>query len=135
MAWDVDGSRIFGFPTSAFGGDTECSPISPTALGNLDGVGYADVLFATVLDGDWTLIGMNSDGDELDDLGFPYTLPEGVAAGSGFAVGDLDRDGKVEIVFGTDEGLLHCWELGSCTTGYAPWPQFQHDCGRSGALE
>ncbi len=135
MAWDVDGGRILGFPTSAFGGDTECSPISPTALGNLDGVGNADVLFATVLDGDWTLIGMNSGGDELDDVGFPYTLPEGVAAGSGFAVGDLDRDGKVEIVFGTDDGLLHCWELGSCTTGYAPWPQFQHDCGRSGALE
>lgn len=135
MAWDVDGSRILGFPTSAFGGDTECSPISPTALGNLDGVGYADVLFAAVLDGDWTLIGMNSDGDELDDVGFPYTLPEGVAAGSGFAVGDIDRDGKVEIVFGTDDGLLHCWELGSCTTGYTPWPQFQHDCGRSGALE
>ena len=63
------------------------------------------------------------------------TLPDNVTSYCGFSIADLDRDGKVEIVFGTDDGLLHCWELGSCTTGYAPWPQFQHDCGRSGALE
>lgn len=31
----------------------------------------------------------------------------------------LDRDNKIEIVFGSSDGLLHCRELGSCTTGYA----------------
>jgi hypothetical protein len=31
--------------------------------------------------------------------------------------------------------LLHCWHFGSCSTGYTPWPQFQHDSGRSGLLE
>ena len=47
----------------------------------------------------------------------------------------LEWNGNVEILFGTNDGLLHCWQLGSCFTGYAPWPQFQHDPGRSGVLE
>ncbi len=136
MAWDVDGSRFAGFPTTNFGGDTESSPISTTALGNLDGTGNSDVLFSTVLDGDWTILSYNSAGEPLSTTSdFPFTLPENVSAGGGFAVADLDRDGKVEIVFGTSDGLLHCWELGTCSTGYSPWPQFQHDCGRSGVLE
>jgi len=45
------------------------------------------------------------------------------------------RDGYEEILFGTNDGFLHCWQLGSCSTGYDPWPQFQHDLGRSGVLE
>ena len=134
MAWNVDGDRFADFPTSEFGGDTE-SAISPTALGNLDGALNDDVLFATQVYDDWTLIGLNSEREELSSIGFPYILPEGVSAGGGFAVGDIDRDGKVEIVFGTNDGFLHCWELGTSVTGYAPWPQYQHDSGRSGALE
>jgi len=63
------------------------------------------------------------------------TLPDNVTSFGGFSIADIDRDGFVEMVFGTSDGYLHCWELGSCTTGYTPWPQFQHDCGRSGALE
>jgi len=63
------------------------------------------------------------------------TLPDNVTFYGGFSIADIDRDGFVEMVFGTSDGYLHCWELGSCTTGYTPWPQFQHDCGRSGALE
>jgi len=50
-------------------------------------------------------------------------------------VADIDLDGSVEVVFGSSDGLLQCWELGSCPAGYAPWPQYQCDCGRSGELE
>jgi len=136
MAWNVLGQSLTDFPTTEFDGASEGSFLSPTALGNLNGTGDDDVLFSTSLDGDWTLIGLDSDGDPLSTtLDFPYTLPEGVTATGGFAIADLDRDGKVEIVFGTDDGLLHCWEFGSCATGYAPWTQFQHDSGRSGVLE
>jgi len=48
---------------------------------------------------------------------------------------DIDRDDTLELVFGTSDGYFHCWELGSCSRGYAPWPQFQHDEGRTGVLE
>jgi len=68
-------------------------------------------------------------------LGFPIALPDGVTAYGGFAIADIDRDDNVEIVFGTSDGKLHCWELGACATGYAPWPQFQHDYGRTGVLD
>ncbi len=76
---------------------------------------------------------MNGVYTDHDD--FPFTLPEGVEVSSGFSIADIDRDGKVEIVFGTGDGLLHCWKLGLCSIGYAPWPQHRHDAGRSGVLE
>ncbi len=41
----------------------------------------------------------------------------------------------VELIFGTSDGCLHCWELGSSSAGYAPWTQFKHDPRRSGVLE
>ncbi len=81
------------------------------------------------------MLAFDSNGDLLDASGFPIALPDGVTASGGFAIADIDRDGKVEVVFGSSDGKLHCWELGSCATGYAPWPQFQHDFGRTGVLD
>ena len=109
--------------------------ISPPALGNLDGIDFADILSSTRQDDNGLIIGMDRLGAMLEDLDFPFLLPEAVEVSSGFSIADIDRDGKVEIVFGTDDCLLHCWELGTCTTGYAPWPQHRHDAGRSGVLE
>ncbi|MCD4707639.1 MAG: hypothetical protein K8S62_07855 [Candidatus Sabulitectum sp.] len=135
LAWDNAGDPFNGFPT-AFPGAVKGSLNSLASLGDLNGDGDADVLFSTELSGDYNLLAYGSDGEPLDDnLSFPYILPEDVSALGGFAIADIDRDNKVEIVFGTSEGLLHCWELESCATGYAPWPQFQHDSGRTGVLE
>ncbi len=111
------------------------SGISPPALGDLDNDGIADVLSSTLRGENGLIVGLDFEGDEPEDIDFPFLLPEGVVVSSGFSIGDIDRDGKVEIVFGTGDGLLHCWELGSCSTGYAPWPQHRHDAGRSGVLE
>ena len=99
------------------------------------GMDDSDVLFSTKLSGVYSLLAYGSDGDPLDNLDFPIALPDGVAALGGFSIADIDQDGNIEIVFGTTDGLLHCWELGSCTRGYAPWVQFQHDNGRTGVLE
>lgn len=71
----------------------------------------------------------------LNSPDFPITLPDNVTSYGGFSIADIDRDGVVEMVFGTSDGRLHCWELGACTSGYAPWPQFQHDEGRTGVLQ
>ncbi len=132
-AWDVDGDGFESFPVPEISGTTLGSYVSPTALGNLNGSGNAEALFATSINGYWHLLSYLSNRNIL--AGFPYILPENVTTKGGFAIGDIDRDGNVEIVFGTDDGFLHCWEFGTCTTGYLPWPQFQHDYGRSGALE
>jgi len=56
MAWNVDGLALDNFPTAEFSGASEGSSISPTALGNLDSTTvYDDVLFSTLLDGNWVL--------------------------------------------------------------------------------
>ncbi|MCD6588961.1 MAG: hypothetical protein J7K88_10480 [Candidatus Fermentibacteraceae bacterium] len=134
MAWEVDGESFSGFPTAEFSGASQGNSVSPVTLGNLDGTGYAEVVFNTELNDACAVDAINSSGNELASLGFPFVFPDGVSTYGGFSVADLDRDGNVEVVFGTNDGLLHCWEFGSCTTGYAPWPMYQHDCGRSGAL-
>ncbi|MFO8183791.1 MAG: C25 family cysteine peptidase [Candidatus Aegiribacteria sp.] len=135
LAWNYEGAELSGWPTELYSGSEYGSFISPTALGNLDDYGYSDVLFCTILAGDCSLFAFDSDGDLLDNPDFPIVLPEDVFALGGFGIADVDRDGSIEIVFGTSDGLLHCWELGDCTTGYAPWAQFQHDHGRTGVLE
>ena len=135
LAWDNEGEMLDDWPTNAYAGSAINSSISPTALGDLDGLGDADVLFSTKLSGVYNLLAYDSDGDALDNLDFPIALPDGVEALGGFSIADIDRDGNIEIVFGTTDGLLHCWEFGTCSTGYAPWVQFQHDHSRTGVLE
>lgn len=136
MAWDASGFEFAVFPTQEFSGASHGKTVSPVALGNLDGSGNAEILFSTQLSGSNSVLAYRSDGSPLGSSeGWPFKFPDCVAAYGGFAVADLDRDGFVEVVFGTDDGLLHCWEFGSCSTGYAPWPMYQHDYERSGALE
>ncbi len=137
LAWNVDG---YPFPVGNWpityddAYEYSTSGISPPALGDLDNDGIADVISSTLRGENGLIVGLDYRGDPLISQDFPFTLPEGVEVSSGFSIADIDRDGKVEIVFGTDDGLLHCWELGSCSVGYAPWPQHRHDAGRSGVL-
>ena len=135
LAWNKLGQILADWPTGEYFGSELNSFISPTALGDLDGLDDSDVLFSTKLSGVYSLLAYGSDGEALDNLDFPIALPDGVAAQGGFSIADIDRDDYIEIVFGTSDGLLHCWELGECSTGYAPWGQFQHDHGRTGVLE
>jgi hypothetical protein len=135
LAWGNDGLLLNDWPTGEFSGASISSPISPTALGNIDNAGYADVLFSTLLDGKCILLAYESSSNPPANSDFPITLPDNVTSYGGFSIADIDRDGVVEMVFGTSDGRLHCWELGTCTSGYAPWPQFQHDEGRTGVLQ
>jgi hypothetical protein len=135
LAWDYLGDAFDPWPTLVYQDAELGSSISPTALGNIDNAIYDDVLFSTELDGNCTILSYNYSAQLIGALDFPITLPDDVASFGGFSIADIDRDGMVELVFGTSDGFLHCWELGSCSTGYAPWTQFQHDDGRTGVLE
>lgn len=44
------------------------------------------------------------------------------------AAGDIDNDGKLEIIISESE-ICHCWELGENTYNpeFFPWPMFHHD--------
>jgi hypothetical protein len=135
LAWGNDGLLLNDWPTEEFFGAIINSPISPTALGNINNSGYADVVFSTLLDGKCILLAYESSSNPPANSDFPLTLPDDVTSFGGFSIADIDRDGVVEMVFGTSDGYLHCWELGACSSGYAPWHQFQHDCGRTGVLQ
>ena len=130
FAWRETGLHSNGFPVEYSQSGTEAPPFPALGeLDNQDSYEHADVLAATA---EGEVFGFSSEGDPLEDLGFPYTLPSSIQGG--FVVADIDRDGKVEVVFGTMDNYLHVWELGSCTSGYTPWPQCQHDAARTGVL-
>jgi len=135
LAWESDGTEFSDDWPVDYSGGVFGPVVTPPALGDLDSDGWADVLSSTREDANGLVKCLDKTGRSLEDLQFPFVLPEEVDVSSGFAVTDIDRDGKVEIVFGTSEGLLHVWELGACDPGYAPWPQHRHDAGRTGVLE
>lgn len=135
LAWNNIGQSFGSWPTDIYSDAELGSPISPTTLGNIDNTGFADVLFSTELDGKCTILAFDSDAEYSAGFDVPLVLPDDVSSYGGFAIADIDRDGTMELVFSTSDCKLHCWELGSCSTGYAPWPQFQHDDGRTGVLE
>ncbi|MEN8209521.1 MAG: hypothetical protein ABFR50_09755, partial [Candidatus Fermentibacteria bacterium] len=131
MAWYESGFLVTNwddneYPTSGTG----WSPFP--ALGELDNqdeYNYADLLAGTK---QGMVYAFWDDANMLDHLGFPYTLPSWIYGG--FVIADIDNDGFIEVVFGTQDNYLHIWELGECTRGYSSWPQCQHDAARTGVL-
>ncbi len=125
FSWEPDGDK---HSFSLIEVSSERPPFA--ALGNLDAEGYSDIIFASR---SGLVRALNSGGEGLTSLGFPYTLPSDIYGG--FAIADIDNDEKVEVVFGTVDNYLHVWELGECDEGYSPWLQCQHDAARTGVLE
>jgi subtilase family protein/Big-like domain-containing protein/VCBS repeat protein len=84
--------------------------------------------------GGYLLHGFNVNGDE--PAGFPKTTGGWIISSP--AVGDIDRDGRLEIVLVTHEGYLWAWETegSECKDGKSnsAWPKFRHDEHNSGFL-
>jgi hypothetical protein len=128
MAWYENGNSVSAWDGNEYPAPGTNRPPFP-ALGNLNDIGMADLLVATR---EGNIYAFDAGGLPLDNLGFPYTLPSEV--NGGFVIADIDNDGYIEVVFGTADNYLHVWELGECAPGYSPWPQCQHDIGRTGVL-
>jgi hypothetical protein len=76
------------------------------ALGDVDGDGHADVITSATTSEGTEVKAIDTSGHQLADF---YVLEPGLVPGASLAAGDLDGDGKAEIVLG-----------GGPTT--APWP-------------
>jgi hypothetical protein len=124
IAWN-DAGRITWYREY----DTGTSHPPLPALADLTENGLADVVAGNR---QGVVFAFDHLGEDLADLGFPYTLPAEVYGG--FVIADIDEDGVLEMVFGTMDNHLHVWELGECEEGYAPWPQAQGNTQRTGVL-
>ncbi len=125
--WDgATGVYLPGFPLS-LGTFTRTG----VSLGDIDGDGYNEMVLAGI---DGKLHAINHDGTEVG--GFPVTVSSTALSGQP-ALGDIDNDGRLEIIFAEqNNSVIHCYEMGE-NSAYTtlPWPQFQHDAMNTGCFE
>jgi hypothetical protein len=99
----ADGTVFPGWPQSAPAVTTQVRTGSPV-IADLDGDGHLDIIFPS---SDGRLFAWNRNGVLL--AGFPVTLytGSGEATQSSPTIGDLDADGRMEILVGDESGKLH----------------------------
>jgi uncharacterized repeat protein (TIGR01451 family) len=103
---------------------SESSPV----VADIDGDGFNDVVMGDE-NGQLTALS-GATGAVMP--GFPIQL-DGEVRGTP-ALGDIDRDGKTEIVVAGWDKNLYVWDYDFPfqPSGQAPWPQFMHDARRTG---
>jgi len=126
-----DGSYLAGWPKVLEGrSNAGCYP----AVADIDGDGNQELLL-TGIDGagNGQLFGLRADGSTV--AGFPkYASPANQLASS-VAIGDVDGNGRPDLVVKSESGFLFEWELPQ-QGGARPyqWPMFRNDPQHSGAL-
>lgn len=114
---------------------------SEAVIGDVSGDGQVDILFGTYSpdgsdDNLARLHGLNASGQPLAGFPLPLTDEDG-AAKKGLraapTIADLDGDCDVEILAGTQAGVLYVWDLAATYHSYLmPWPTARHDVQRTG---
>ncbi len=123
-AWDYTGLQLFGWPVNVrpqFG-----NPVWPQPMAvDLNGDGHAEVL---AVSDERKVYGLNWQGEQVP--GWPhYMINLGRVTG---AVGDLDGDGKLELV-AADTDYVYAWDLDTRGgTAQAAWAMYQHDAQHTG---
>jgi len=129
-AWHHDGTRVDGWPISQWDGDALWrGGLSSPALGDLDDDGLPEVVVGTMSPCQQGQSGQNAtlwaiNGDSTNVPGFPVCTEQ--ILHSSPALGDIDKDGRLEIVIASGYGtpgrqnLVYAWNHDG--TSLPGWP-------------
>ena len=106
-----------GFPSELQGLDFLGAP----AIADVTGDGSAEVIEG----GDSSALHAYEATTGAQAAGFPKFQTGWIVFGP--AVGDLDTDGRNDILAATREGYLYAWETNGVATGNEEWWQYRHD--------
>jgi hypothetical protein len=95
------------------------------AIVDLNGDDYPEVITGS---GGYFLHAFDACGREPD--GWPKFTGQWIIPTP--AVGDIDGDGKLEVVVGTRDGWLYAWHTDATTDSIIEWESFHHDNYNSG---
>jgi hypothetical protein len=127
VAGGTSGDIMTGWPVQ-LPANSEGSPV----VGDLDGDGMADIVQPIGSDETDTpdlIAAYNRHGEPL--AGFPIAL-DGICRSTP-TICDFDRDGDVDLVYGSWDLLLHVWDLPApYDPTVIPWPTFQGSVERDG---
>ena len=129
VALDSKGNKLNGWPFYI-----SKNPSSTSALiGDINGDGNPDIIMPTGSGyGEDSMIKrviflLDKEGKEID---YPLVFPKGKAS-VGAVIGDIDNDGKVEIVAVSNDffkGIINVWDLkGKYDSSTMEWPTYMHD--------
>ena len=130
--WEADGTPVPGWPppqTDAHGWEFV---VSSPAVGDIDGDGdnevVAEASYSQVANHFLCKVyAFHHDGSQL--MGWPKIVSK--YSNSSPALADVDLDGDIEILLGTNG--LFIWDLpGAYSTHTLEWPHYRHDIARTG---
>ncbi len=114
-AWDYTGTALAGWPKATANQVRSCP-----ALGDIDGDNELEIVVGS---DNGKVYAWNADGTVVDRDGVaPWDWPKstGGMVRSSPALGDLDEDGYLDIVVGSDDSKIHAWD--HTGTALAGWP-------------
>jgi hypothetical protein len=130
--WRADGQLLPGFPMApTYDGVTLASFDAPAsfALADYDGDGKMEIF----LNEAWAVAVVGGDGRQITATSYWSGQPLFMTSGSLIsnpAVGDIDGDGKLELVAANSR--VTAWDLPQSTNTRAEWPMFRRNAARTG---
>ena len=120
--WDAaSGEHLPGFPAPVEGWTVLSGPV----VADVDGDGSSEALFGS---SGYLLHAFREDGSE--PAGWPKQTGGWLLAAP--AVGNVDRDRRLEVVAVSREGFLFVWDTPARSGAPQEWPSFRHDARNSG---